>query len=715
MSVPRQVRKRDGRLVPWDRRKVADAIFRAAQAVGGSDRFLAEQLAGLVEALLGRAGVPAPGIEDVQDAVEKVLIEAGHARTAKAYILYREQRAQRRRELEAGGEAPQAPLVGGTLGLGAGPFRKAELAAALEREDGLCAAEADDVARAVEERLLASRLRRVDPGLVAALVRAEMFTRGHDSRVGRVERVEVDRRHVREALAAGQAGLRAASPGEAAQALGERLVAEHLLSEVLPAPVAEAHRVGDLHLYDLGLPLALTSLALPAARVLERHLWGEGSTRALGLRRAVAALRRALAVAAPFAARTLALEDANVLLAPYTAPLEDEVLRGELRELLLAPELAAFPGRGGLLALELGLSAEVPARLAGRAVPAPAPPGLCYGGVGDEALRVARVLLREQRALRAAGRRCGPDLTLTVPRAAWQEPALRALVREALAGACEVGEPRVVFEGEGRPSRGSRWLRVEEGEGPDPLRFDHGDVSVASVAAVNLVSAAVAAGGSREPALAEVDRLAGLAVEAAVARRALLGGGASEPGGVLWALAREEHPLVDLAGAWHLLEPVGAARAASLLAPEGAGDEARAALAAQLVDRLARAAQAAAARHDLPLALVQAPVEEAALRLAGLDRARVPGAEGWWPAQDLPSYRPGPSGRPGVRREPAWVRRAQGSPWRLRVRHRVDSGREPVLDDLLASFEAAGRDQAVVEYAVDPWPRRRVRGQPPGP
>ncbi|MFM8979904.1 MAG: anaerobic ribonucleoside-triphosphate reductase [Planctomycetia bacterium] len=713
MNVPRQVRKRDGRLVAYDRRKIAEAIFRAAEAVGGSDRFLAEQLAGLVEALLARAAQSVPGIEDVQDAVEKVLIEAGHARTAKAYILYREQRAQRRHELGEGG-AGALPQVGGTLGLAAGPFRKGELAAALVREDGLPAPEADEVARAVEERLLASRLRRVDPGLVAALVRAEMFARGHDSRVGRVERVEVERQHVRAALGTGQPGVRAASPGEAAQALGERVMAEHLLSEVLPAPVAEAHRLGDLHLYDLGQPLALTALTLPAARLLERHLWGEGTTRARGLRRAVAALRRAVSVAAPFAARTLALEDVNVLLAPYTAPLDDEALREELRELVLSPELAAFPGRSGQLALELVLSAEGPARLAGRAVPPPAPPGLCYGQVGDEALRVARLLLREQRALRAAGRRCGPDLTLAVPRGAGSEPALRALVREALAGASEVGEPRVVFEQAGRPSRGSRWLRGEEGEGPDPLRFDHGDVSVASAAAVNLVSAAVAGEGVREAALAEVGRLAGLAVQAALARRALLGGGAAEPGGALWSLAREEHPLVDLAGAWHVLEPVGAARAASLLLPGPGREDERAALAGALVERLARAALEAAQPHDLPLVLVEAPVEEAALRLAGLDRERVPGAQAWWEGHDLPSYRPAPGGSPGVRREPAWARRAQGGPWRLRVRHRVDSGGTPLLDDLLAAFEDAGRDQAVVESAVDPWPRRRLRGETGG-
>lgn len=91
-----KIRKRDGRLVPYDRSKIATAIFKAAQAVGGGDRERAEKLAEEVEELLlARFGErEIPGVEDIQDLVEKVLIERGHARTAKAYILYRQQHAE---------------------------------------------------------------------------------------------------------------------------------------------------------------------------------------------------------------------------------------------------------------------------------------------------------------------------------------------------------------------------------------------------------------------------------------------------------------------------------------------------------------------------------------------------------------------------------------------------------------------------------------------
>ncbi len=89
------IRKRDGREVPFDETKITDAIFKAARAVGGEDRTTAMELTlEVLKLLKKRYNGNIFGVEDVQDAVEKVLIERGHARTAKAYILYRDKRTR---------------------------------------------------------------------------------------------------------------------------------------------------------------------------------------------------------------------------------------------------------------------------------------------------------------------------------------------------------------------------------------------------------------------------------------------------------------------------------------------------------------------------------------------------------------------------------------------------------------------------------------------
>ena len=89
--------KRDGRRVNFDSQKITNAIFGAAKEIGGKDKKIAEdltqQVIGYLEAEDEKDNI---SVEHVQDVVEKILIENGHAQTAKAYILYRADRTRAR-------------------------------------------------------------------------------------------------------------------------------------------------------------------------------------------------------------------------------------------------------------------------------------------------------------------------------------------------------------------------------------------------------------------------------------------------------------------------------------------------------------------------------------------------------------------------------------------------------------------------------------------
>lgn len=90
-----KIRKRDGRVVDFTKEKVTSAIFKAARQVGGEDYETAENLTErVISYLFKHTKDEIPDVETVQDAVEKVLIETGHAKTAKAYILYRSKRTR---------------------------------------------------------------------------------------------------------------------------------------------------------------------------------------------------------------------------------------------------------------------------------------------------------------------------------------------------------------------------------------------------------------------------------------------------------------------------------------------------------------------------------------------------------------------------------------------------------------------------------------------
>ncbi len=97
----KQVIKRTGTIVPFNQDRITNAIYRAAVAVGGRDKEKSKELSEQVVGLINKkfSNVEVLHIEEIQDLVEKVLIENGHAKVAKEYILYRDER-KRAREAE---------------------------------------------------------------------------------------------------------------------------------------------------------------------------------------------------------------------------------------------------------------------------------------------------------------------------------------------------------------------------------------------------------------------------------------------------------------------------------------------------------------------------------------------------------------------------------------------------------------------------------------
>jgi ribonucleoside-triphosphate reductase len=112
----RKIRKRDGKVIDFNPTKITNAIWKAAQAVGGKDykksTELTEKVLDILEKSLKKGEIPT--VELVQDIVEKTLIEEGHAKTAKAYILYRKQHNDMR---EIGGLLKDIDVVDGYLSM----------------------------------------------------------------------------------------------------------------------------------------------------------------------------------------------------------------------------------------------------------------------------------------------------------------------------------------------------------------------------------------------------------------------------------------------------------------------------------------------------------------------------------------------------------------------------------------------------------------------
>jgi len=520
-----RVRKRDGRLVEFDESKIADAIFKAACAVGREDRFLCEELAGVVTLFLEKQFSGAvPGIEEIQDLVEKVLIETGHARMAKAYILYRERRARARERIQVHGEASAGPLVGNPAQARVSPWSKARIAAALVREADLDEKVAGRVASSVEAKVFARNVPRITTSVIRALVEAELFDLGFSDRVGRQALVGLPRYDVDRLLRGGK-GWRPAGPADLRHRVADAVLAQYALSEVYGAEVVDAHLEARLHILDVGCPFEWLAAAVPAAGAPDAEAWVEG----------LATLAASLA---PVVTRDVTVAAAAGERASWAA--SGDAMHAA-RRLLAHSALRNLDARGGRFRLALG----------------------CDALPEDEgAARLGESLLREHWARFRSGLLEGlPELLLRVPVARIDEPAARRVLLPALAAAAETGRVHFDLRRGEAASLVTPWYRLPAQE-PAP-----GALPVACAVALNLP----ALEGEGEPAVLEsLDRALVLAVKALRQKRSFLSALQADPGGPLYRVAAGARPLVAGGKGYDLVHLVGVAELARRLDAEPA-------------------------------------------------------------------------------------------------------------------------------------------------
>jgi hypothetical protein len=263
-NAPEWIEKRDGRRVAFDRERIASAVARAQLAVGEDDPSFAMEIAELVEYSLGRRHAEAvhvgtTGIEEIQDLVERALIELGRASVAKAYILYRDRRARARDAAPSLSESETARGVRVVDTNGFKLWDRARVSTALVAELGLGRERADEIAQRVESRILASGLRRLTEALVRELTLAELLAAGHADAIQKHEPVSLSKREFERHLST------SVEKGERLdEGLGGSLFARWARQELLPERFLAHHRAGSLHLVGVDSLHRFQELAVPA-------------------------------------------------------------------------------------------------------------------------------------------------------------------------------------------------------------------------------------------------------------------------------------------------------------------------------------------------------------------------------------------------------------------------------------------------------------------
>ena len=581
MSGIIMVLKRDGAAVSFDGGKIGDAIFAAARAVGGEDRRLADDLAGLVTTFLEKRHGPEnpPGIEDIQDMVEKVLIETGHAKTAKAYILYRQKRAQARERMRVRKDA----LSGGAdstdihllvdQGSSAEYYRwdRSRIAKALIREAGLGAAAAGSIAKAVEERVLASGLSRISTGLIRELVDNELFERGCQKTLEKQAAIGLPKYDIERLIVSKSkenSNISANNPEAINLAIAETILKQYALQEIFSPEVADAHREGSVHIHDLGYPTRVYcsshSLEYLKKYGLQLENLDTSSAPAKHARTLNGHLNTFLASMQAYYAGALGVAYINIMYAPLVEGMSDSEMRQEAQHLIFSSSQNAFSRGGQTLFLDFNIHTGIPGYL--KKIPAIGPGGKyldrTYGDFSETATRFTKAMLD----VWAMGDQYGhvfafPKCDFHVNHETFEDPAQFAIFNYACEIAAKNGTPYFIFDRDEVTLSACCRLRtvIEDShmiQHPESMRFC-GFQNVT----INLPQCAYKAGrGNYSSVFTEIEKALDVCVKAHLQKKKFARVLMSGPSMPLWQIgkiAADGRPYVDLDQATYIVGIIG--------------------------------------------------------------------------------------------------------------------------------------------------------------
>jgi transcriptional regulator NrdR family protein len=266
--APRWVKKRDGRIEPYDEARIARSVIRGGGRSATSEEVegLGREIARSVTLFLSRLEERAPETRQIAQSVSAALQETGHGAIARAVTDWRGWRSRRQAEVrvrDAGQTHDRTSLE--VLSLRAArPWSKQRIVAQLIEEATLGRDAAEDVARAVEERVFAAGLNQITTTLLRELIDGELFERGYSAQLGRLEVLGVPKPDLEQLAFLGQGRAPVALEDRVARTALERFA----LEDIVEGEGATAHRRGDIHILGLSHPFRMAASALSVQRVV---------------------------------------------------------------------------------------------------------------------------------------------------------------------------------------------------------------------------------------------------------------------------------------------------------------------------------------------------------------------------------------------------------------------------------------------------------------
>jgi ribonucleoside-triphosphate reductase len=642
------IRKRNGRVIPFDKKRIENAIFKAAKAVGGEDRLLAEELSNVVTLYLKkRFAKETPSIEEIQDIVEKVLIETGHARTAKAYILYRDRRTELRKQLQV--RKRVAERTDSTdLSLLVTPLAKDKvlnwdkqrIARALQKEANITEDLSWEIASSVEQKIFNSGMNQISTSLIRELVDNELFERGLGKKLEKQAIIGMPSYDIEQLIyskSAENSNITSNNPEAINLAIAETTLKQYMLQNVFSADVATGHLKGMVHVHDLGYPRAYCSshsLEYIKKYGLDLSNLDTSSAPASHARTLTGHLNTYLASMQAYYAGALGIAYVNIFYAPYVEGMSFKEMRQEAQYLIFSGSQNAFSRGGQSLFIDFNIHTGIPSYL--KDIPAIGPGGKHTGRTYGDYEEAAREFTKAMLSVWREGDRDGhpfafPKCDFHITNETLEDPKQRELLDYACQIASENGSTYFIFDRDEVTLSACCRLRTQIKdnymiEHPESMRFC-GFQNVT----INLPQAAYRAGKNNiKGVFEEIDKAMDLAFKAHLQKREFIAKLMSEPGMPMWEvgkIAKDGRPYIDLDSATYIIGIIGLNECVqALIGKELHEDDESYKLGLKVISHMFLRAKQEEKKLNLKFSLEESPAESAARRLAKVDLKSYPDA-----------------------------------------------------------------------------------------
>lgn len=518
---------------------------------------------------------------------------------------------------------------------------KKRIADALVKEAQLREEEAEDIAFAVERKVLSSGIKSINVNLLRELVDNELFERGYQAKLKKQEVIGISTYNIKQLIFSNtkeNSNIKSNNPEAVNLGIAETILKQYALKEVFSSDIAEAHMKGAIHLHDLGYPVRAYCSAHSIEYLKKYGLRLDNLSTASSPARFASTLtghiNTFLASMQAYYAGALGITYVNIFYAPYLVGKTEKELKQEAQYLIFSCSQNAFSRGGQTLFIDFNVHLGIPEYLEN--VPAIGPKGKYTGKTYKDYEKEAQAFLKAMMEVWREGDLDGkpfpfPKMNLHVDEKSFTDPKQRELLDYACKISSENGTPYFVFDRD--KVNLSMCCRLKTNvtdkyviEHPESMRFC-GFQNVT----VNLPQAAYRGGRVKEKdvdaVISEINKLMDIAAKAHLEKKEFIKKlmKPGRPMAQVGKLAADGRPYINLDEASYIIGIIGLNECVKYICgKELHEDEETLKLGLKVISAMYLKAKELEKETGLKIVLEETPAESASLRLAKVDLKEFP-------------------------------------------------------------------------------------------